>query len=695
MLRVHAQEERAQVVRQLNAVAAKLHGVITNNLSMISGLSAHVSINPDINQHEFERYVSAVFRQEPLLINMAAAPDMVVTMVHPLEANRGVLGLDYNKNADQNYAASYAVESKKMVVAGPVNLVQGGTAFIGRTATYDDKGAFWGLISAPIDEMRLYKAAGLLDPDLDINVAIRGKDGLGAAGDIFFGDAKLFDDLSLTRVSIDVGQGSWLLVGKTKIQDRSYLNAIWILRISSCVFFLLAVIFVYNRFQSAEKEKGYKEVLLHKASYDQLTGLPNRFLLGDRIKNAIAHASRTKSNIAVLFIDLDNFKPINDHFGHGAGDQVLREVAERIQLAIRNCDSAARYSGDEFVVILENISDTNAIATIAENVIGSINKPYEYAANTIYCGASVGISVYPEDAQEAESLLSKADQAMYEVKRSGRNGWHYFTEAMQVRSAKRHELYNKMVAAIDNKTLEVFYQPIVDLSNGEVVKCEALVRWFDGGELVPTADFIALAEDTGKINEVDRYVLEVATQFLNAQVEKYRKAVSLSINLSPKVFSNKDNSLGLWLALVLEASKKIQVTVEITERLLTRNTDQVLEILNLLKGNGITLAIDDFGTGYSSLSYLTKFPIDVLKIDQAFISQMRPGSKEGTLVEAIISLSDKLSLQVVAEGVETREQASLLQHWGCHYAQGYYFHKPMASADFTQVVFEDKTLTLV
>ena len=686
LVETRRQYENAEVTQELSTISGKLQGVITNNLSLISGLAAHIAINPQIDQQGFERYASAVMREESLIINMAGAPDMVVTMVYPLEPNKRVIGLDYSRNTEQVYAAKLTKNRKGMVVAGPVKLVQGGSAFIGRSAIYDDKGDFWGIVSCPIDEQLLYKEAGLLDQNMEIDVAIRGKDGKGELGAVFYGDETLFDDSRLARVSIDVGQGHWVLVARAKTMATQSLDDVRFLRIASLTLVVLSFTFIYYRGLSTQKELGYKEMLVNKASYDQLTGLCNRFLFIDLLGKAIAHASRTNTKMAVLFIDLDGFKPVNDHYGHDSGDVVLREVGDRITASVRSCDTVARYSGDEFVVIVEDIIDSSSVVKIAAEIIETINKPFSIKDSSIYCGSSIGISVYPEDGSDIESLLAKADQAMYEVKRSGKNGWHFFTESMQIRSEKRHHLYNRMVQAVKDEKLAVYYQPIVDLSNSDIVKCEALVRWFDQGELIPTVDFISLAEETGKINEIDRFVLVASTEYLLQLAKTTGQKVGLSINLSPRVFSSKDDSLQLWLSLVIAASKELDITVEITERLLTKDTDKVLEVLNTLKSYGVTIAIDDFGTGYSSLSYLTKFPIDILKIDQSFIANLGQNARSSTLVEAVISLSHKLSLLVVAEGVESAEQIELLKGWDCHFAQGYYFFKPMPAEDFSKLM---------
>ena len=271
---------------------------------------------------------------------------------------------------------------------------------------------------------------------------------------------------------------------------------------------------------------------------------------------------------------------------------------------------------------------------------------------------------------------------MYEVKKEGRNSWHFFTREMQRQSERKHQLHNKLSSAIADNALDVYYQPIVDLESGQVSKCEALVRWFDEGQMVPTIDFITLAEETGMINEIDRQVLNKAGAFFTEMYRDLDTPICLSVNLSPRLFSARDNALTLWLDIISDLSHHISITVEITERLLTQNSDQAMHVLTRLKELGISIAIDDFGTGYSSLSYLTKFPIDILKIDRSFISNIDSDSSAETLTDTIISLAKKMSLEVVAEGIENEVQLQYLKQRDCELGQGYYLGKPMDATQF-------------
>lgn len=811
----HAQELQLQTARELNILSAELSGIINSNLSLLQGLAAHISIHPDITQTEFDSYASALFRQQPLLVSIAAAPDMVVTLIYPLEPNRSVLGLDYTQTPDQWAGIKPLSRPGQTTLAGPLELVQGGEAIIGRTAVFTLDGEFWGVVSAPLRTEDLYRLAGLRDPSLTIQTAIRGRDGRGEAGDVFYGDPTLFNDRRNPEVTLSVGEGTWQIVAQPRSGWAVESATIPVLRGATLGILLLLTLLTLYRYRQRHREYHYQRALsdneallqevgkialvggwqittrngdtrftywseqtalifglpasaraptlgkvldqfnakqaerlfkaIHNATYgapfdielslhtesgssrwvriigkpiisqyepfavlgsvqditerkrftnkiqqqaiyDQLTGLPNRLLLDNRLTKAINKAIRDNSQVAVLFIDLDNFKPVNDNMGHNAGDVLLREVASRIQQTIRRSDTVGRYSGDEFVVILEDVASSKMPVAVAEHILDVLKKPYCIDQKEVFCSASIGISLFPQDGDNADMLISNADQAMYEVKRSGRNGWQFFTKNLQAVSEKRHQLGTQLIAAINNQNFQVFYQPIIDLADNRVRKCEALVRWFHEGKLVPTDEFISLAEETGRINEIDRFVLATATEFLIRLQQQFRYSVGLSINVSPRVFSTKDNSLERWLELITRAAGELSLTVEITERLLIEESDRLMWVLTKLKALGVSIAIDDFGTGYSSLSYLTRFPIDIVKIDQSFVKKLGLEHPPEALTETMIDLSHKLSIEVVAEGVETQGQLDYLKRWHCDFGQGYLFDKPLNADDFSELI---------
>lgn len=814
--RDHFKDQQVDVLQQLNAVSASMSGIVNRNLAYVSGMSAHVAVNPDIDQIQFEQYSEAIFRQKPLLINLAAAPDMIIRMIYPLRPNKPALGLDYRTKPDQLDVVKRVRDSGRLAVAGPIELVQGGTAFIARAGvkSVDIFGNeyFWGILSAPFLANDLYQQAGLFEPDISVDIAIRGRDGLGRNGETFFGDASLFNDPRALKATVRVGDGTWQFAAQPKegwgydergvILFRSsalllafmlFLFLLWqrrqfesqnayeqkirnnegLLREMSNVALIngwripaghtqvhwsshastilgvadpgggvsiesilqifdddqanklrLALLDAIEQGRSFDLElslehdggerrwirwignaskqrsdeyevtgavqditerKKFNEVVERQANYDLLTGLPNRSYFYENLRWSVAAAQRTKSHLAVLFIDLDKFKPVNDSYGHVAGDKVLQSVAQRIRNSLRESDFVARISGDEFTVVLRQIDNEYVPIDVAEKLLTEIRKPYAIQDRQIYCGASIGISVFPEDSTVADELISKADYAMYEVKRSGRNGCKYFTHSMQERSESRHRLFTRLQRAINEQQLYVVYQPVIDLKTGDIAKCEALVRWRDeDGFEIPPSEFIALAEETSLVNEIDRFVLAEAGNYIERLEHETGQRISLSVNVSPRVFASTDAALKSWMALAMEVASRVDLTIEITERMLIEGPEKALCVLNKLKASGATIAIDDFGVGYSSLSYLTTLPIDFIKIDRSFVQRVDETESARMLVDTIISLAKNLDLQLIGEGVENDDSLEMLRSKGCDFAQGYLLGKPMRGDDLAE-----------
>jgi len=439
--------------------------------------------------------------------------------------------------------------------------------------------------------------------------------------------------------------------------------------------------FVTGLFQDVSDRVLSSQIIEHQATYDSLTNLPNRVLFNDRLINAIENANRTHTKVALLFIDLDHFKEINDNYGHQMGDILLIETSKRIKSCLRESDTVSRLSGDEFGVVNINVNHYKDILKVVEKIKETLKKPFELGHNTVFCSLSIGISIYPTDSVDAQNLLRNADQAMYEVKRHGRNGWQFYTQDIQRKSEKRHAMFNSLSKAIDNDELDVYFQPILDLSTNRLVKCESLVRWKHESKFISPEEFIGLAEETGLVNKIDLFVLKKSIEVLSRLKEKNKK-VELSVNVSPRLFHAKDHALKIWMKMMEQAKKKIDVTVEITERLLFDDTEQTLYVLNQLRDMGVKIAIDDFGTGYSSLSYLFKFNVDIIKIDRAFVSEIGKDSSAEALIETILIMAQKLNIEVVAEGIETLEERRFLENLHCHFGQGYLLGKPLSEIDF-------------
>jgi diguanylate cyclase (GGDEF)-like protein len=443
-----------------------------------------------------------------------------------------------------------------------------------------------------------------------------------------------------------------------------------------------SVVEMVGGIQDITERKQFMQTIEHQATRDSLTGLPNRQQFDAFLEREILAAQRRKKHLALLFIDLDNFKSVNDNLGHSGGDVLLVEAAKRIQGCTRKSDTVARLSGDEFAVILPDIASSEAASLVAEKIVSVMRQPFEVYSRQVFVSASLGVAVYPDDGTDTDTLLINADQAMYEVKKCLRNDYSFFTRELQQRSEERHRLINKLALAVTERRLEVHYQPIVPLDSAGQMACEALVRWKEDGEYVSPDSFIPLAEETGLITEIDRFVMREATLFMESLHGAGLRPPALSVNISPRIFFDRIGELDRWIDDVKACARRTDLTVEITERLLTQDTPRATVALQQLRAEGVKIAIDDFGTGYSSLSYLAKFPIDTLKVDAFFVSKIPDDAYAMTLTETILGLGRELSLHLVAEGVETAEQMHYLRERGCDSAQGYWFSRPQPAAEF-------------
>ena len=432
-------------------------------------------------------------------------------------------------------------------------------------------------------------------------------------------------------------------------------------------------------------EKRASETLIwQQANFDQLTQLPNRRMFHDRLEHDILKSRRDGSRIAILFIDLDHFKEVNDTLGHHQGDILLVDAARRISACVRASDTVARLGGDEFTVILSELASVERVETIAQNIIDSLLTPFTLGQEQAFVSASIGITIYPDDALGIADLLKHADQAMYAAKGAGRNRFSYFTPVLQVAALNRMRLTNDLRGALKGGQLELYFQPIVHLRTGRIHKAEALIRWNHPQRgMVSPMEFIPLAESSGLIVDIGEWVFRQSLQWVRRWRSEHHPEFQVSVNQSPLEFQREDGSYAAWQQQLQELELPGQsIVVEITEGLLLDATSAVSDKLLQLRDAGIQVALDDFGTGYSSLSYLKKFDIDYLKIDRSFTRNLAPDSSDMALSDAIIVMAHKLGLRVIAEGVETPEQRDLLAAAGCDYGQGYLFARPMPAADF-------------
>jgi diguanylate cyclase (GGDEF)-like protein/PAS domain S-box-containing protein len=432
-------------------------------------------------------------------------------------------------------------------------------------------------------------------------------------------------------------------------------------------------------------KKQTEALVWQQANFDALTQLPNRRMFQNRLEQAIVKSRRDGSRIAILFIDLDHFKEVNDTLGHHQGDVLLVDAAHRIGACVRECDTVARLGGDEFTVILSELDEAGLgrVETIAQTILDSLLAPFPLGQEQAFVSASIGFTLYPDDAASMEDLLKHADQAMYAAKDAGRNRSSYFTPALQVAALNRMRLTNDLRGAVKGQQLELYFQPIVHLKTGRIHKAEALLRWRHPVRgLVSPMEFIPLAEASGLIIEIGAWVFRESVHWLQRWRSEVHPQFQLSVNQSPLEFQ-REGGYESWLALLGELGLPGQaVVIEITEGLLLDASRTVADKLLQLRDGGIQVALDDFGTGYSSLSYLKKFDIDYLKIDRSFTRNLAPDSSDMALSDAIIVMAHKLGLRVIAEGVETPEQRALLAAAGCDYGQGYLFARPLPATEF-------------
>jgi len=455
----------------------------------------------------------------------------------------------------------------------------------------------------------------------------------------------------------------------------------------------------FNSIRAAE------EKVRHLAYFDGLTGLPNRALFKEHLAQAITIARRQGWRVAALFMDLDEFKRINDILGHSAGDKLLVTVGKRLLQSIRESDrathgaisgdghQAARFGGDEFTVVLTVAHEADDVAKVAQRIKNALAQPVLLGKQEVFVTPSIGIALYPDDGETVDTLLKNADAAMYEAKRAGKNRYRFYTQSMNAHALRRLTMESKLHKALENNEFWLSYQPQMDARSGEIVGMEALLRW-DNPELgtVSPFEFISIVENNGLIVEIGEWVLKTAC----AQAQAWQNAgfphLRLGVNLSPRQFQKNRLISMVKEALHSTGFSAQYLELELTENLLMRHLDETIEMLDMLCDMGITLSVDDFGTGYSSLNYLKRFPLTTLKIDRSFVNGIPGDADDMAITKAIIAMAHSLKLRVIAEGVEDEQQLAYLCEQGCDEFQGFFFYKPLSAQEFTRVLERQKLI---
>jgi diguanylate cyclase (GGDEF)-like protein len=454
--------------------------------------------------------------------------------------------------------------------------------------------------------------------------------------------------------------------------------------------------------QDITERKQAEEQIYNLAYFDSLTGLPNRLLFKEHLGHALAHADRTNRMAAILFLDLDRFKQINDTLGHSVGDKLLQEVAECLVTCVRKSDiigrdeageltsSVSRLGGDEFTVLLSDIAHMQDAAKVAQRIINSVAHPFNLDGHEVIVTTSIGISLYPDDGRDVVTLIKNADTAMYSAKDHGRNNFQFYTQSMNATAFERLALENHLRKALEREEFLLFYQPQFDIETGKTTGMEALIRWRHPElGLVSPAEFIPLAEETGLIIPIDDWVLQTASAQNKAWQAAGLPPVTMAVNLSGQHFSRQNMLETVARVVAGTGLDPRYLELELTESVLMKNAMETITTLQALKDLGLQISIDDFGTGYSSLSYLKRFPLDTLKIDQSFIREVTTDSDSAAITKAIIAMAHNLKLKVLAEGVETEAQLEFLRAHGCHTAQGYLYSRPLPPAEAVRFLREN------
>ena len=453
--------------------------------------------------------------------------------------------------------------------------------------------------------------------------------------------------------------------------------------------------FIAVKIDDTERKKA-EERLKFLALYDALTGLPNRVLFEDRLNQSITYCKRTNQKFAIMFLDLDRFKNINDTLGHNIGDLLLIEVANRLNLCLRDSDTVSRMGGDEFQILLANTTGHSDPAKVSEKIIQYLGQPFILNDNECFIGVSIGICIFPDSGDEVETLLKNADLAMYQVKERGRNSYQFYDPAMDTANMERIRLENDIRSAVENEDFVLYYQPQVELKTGKIIGAESLIRWKhkEFGMISP-AKFIPVAEEIGIINKIGDWVFEKACLQCKEWSDAGFNTINISVNLSSKQFQQKDFVNKLKQTIDKTGVDPNHIDIELTESGIMSDIEHSIDMMNEIKKFGIKISVDDFGTGYSSLLYLKRFPIDILKIDQGFIRNSTTDSSDAVITSTIINMAHSLNFKVVAEGVEIVDQLELLRTFNCDAIQGYIFSKPVTPSEFRKLLEDEDGLKII
>lgn len=672
--------EKRRAFEHLSSMRASIEQRIQANVLVMRALKPEILWQDTPDRERLQNVINEFLSSDLDISHLALAPDLRISFIYPSQGNEQLIGVDYREVSEQYHEILRAIASQDVLLSRPVDLLQGGKAFIARLPIFQPDGAFWGIASLVINHEHLFNAVEFYDhPEYQFLLQ---RQELNATASAIAGSLDVLNSDPMTtqlRVPGDVWQlsvaprhGGWL-------PPQHDLGKIWLIgsMLTAVIVFAFAIlIFTQHRLRRAV------HTISFQARFDPLTELANRQYFQQQLERKILHAHKHEQNFALVMLDLDHLRDINDALGHDIGDRLLQHVAERIRKELNPGDLLARVGGDEFALVLSDLEGPHVAESSAKALVHSLMNTADIQQNHINITASVGISMFPTDAVEAQQLIKCAELAMYAAKSTGSLSVSFFDEELR-RSTEQHiALHHEMINALDQDQFHVEYQPVIETATGLVKRCEALIRWQhpERGE-IPPSEFIPIAEKTGSIIALGEFVMAQILEDWRVMGEAGFD-FTIAINRSPREFNDKDVAMNWLSALDASGMPADKLMIEITESMLMRNKERQLFNLKRLRAAGVHLAIDDFGTGYSSLNYLRSYPIDVVKIDRGFLRDVPHCRQQTALVEALLRIAHTLDMDIIAEGVETAAQANFLKDKGCHFQQGFYYGHSMRLETF-------------
>ncbi|KAA0694536.1 bifunctional diguanylate cyclase/phosphodiesterase [Neorhizobium sp. P12A] len=682
-------DERAEVAEKITSLAARLQTNLIGDIMLLQGIVAGIAVNPTMDEAEYARLSAQVLQTPSQLKIITAAPNLVVRWVYPTHGNEKVIGLDYRTDKQQHDGAMAARNSHNIVLVGPIHLVQGGEGFIARTPVYITDGraqTFWGLLSGVIDVEKLYSDSGLTTTDLDI--AISSPAASANAKNVFYGDASILDRDPMFA-SLDMGYGRWTIAGTPKSGWGSH-NNMTVFRLAAgavCLAVVAPMLWAGSLARSRQKtivklRERESDLMLarqdmeYQSLHDPLTELPNRRYLDRLLASEYLRPERTL--LSLIHVDLDAFKEVNDSRGHAGGDTVLRVTASRLRDVIGPDDVAMRIGGDEFVIATRG-DNPKAFVSLAHSIVRELSTPILVDGVECKVGASAGVAWQRENGNVAH-LLGNADLALYEAKRQGRGQAEVFTRKLGDAARATKKLGDEIEAAIERNELVPYFQPQFDVNTHSIVGVEALVRWDhpERGILAP-AQFLSVAEERGWSSAIDRLVLQRSLFELTRWDAAGMYVPRISVNVSAQRLVELANRWELS-SLVFQRGR---LCFELLESISFEGQSAAFQAsIQNVKELGIDIEIDDFGTGHASILSLLELRPRRLKIDRQIVMPITQSTSQRRLVSSIVEIGRSQNIEIVAEGVETMEHASILRDLGCHVLQGYAFARPMSSEEF-------------